>query len=156
MILLLESGKSKRSTVDSKVRTNPNLCALSFSRCVCSRACRTVLVHMYTHTHTHLHAQSAGGCLLFGERTWMLWNNFRVRLSAELHSPYVIEAQMVRGEGSGVSESRLEGDVTGAWSVVDCLGKKMRRKGLKTIMSKDWKWTWALTSAGHWPAESKT
>lgn len=154
MILLLENGKSKRSTVDSKVRTNPSLCSQLLQVCVLTHTSDCPCIYVYTHTHIcMLSLRAVAFCL---GRELGHWNNFRVRLSTELYTPYVMEAQIVRGEGSGVSEGRLEGDVTRAWSLVDCLGKKMRRKGLKTIMSKDWKWKWALTSIGHWPVESKT
>ena len=63
MVLLLDSGKSERSTVDSKVRNNLTY-ALSFPGCVCMSvyvcAYRNVYtyVYMYTHrcAHIHLHA----------------------------------------------------------------------------------------------------
>lgn len=72
MILLLENGKSKRSTVDSKVRTNPSLCSQLFQVCVLTHMSDCPYIYVYIHTHAHLHAQSTGSCLLFGERTWTL------------------------------------------------------------------------------------
>lgn len=51
LLLLLESGKSKRSTVDSKVRTNHPLMP-SFSGHVCM--CAYVVVSFYIHIHIHI------------------------------------------------------------------------------------------------------
>lgn len=52
-----------------------------------------------------------------------------------------------RGKWARLSESPLEGGVTRAWSLVDCLGKK-RAKEVKAIMSKDRKWRWAWQVLG--------
>lgn len=51
MILLLESGKSKRSTMDSKVRTNPSLCSQLFQVC-CAHPHVGLFLYVCIHTHT--------------------------------------------------------------------------------------------------------
>lgn len=137
MFLLLESGKSKRSTVDSKVRTTYPLCStlLDIYVCVFTYVC------MCRYIHTPLIYRMLPS--VWGDN---VDTPKQVELNADLHSTCVIEGRIVSGPGEWVLRvliSIIGREAPPGLAVCWVSVGKRRRRVMRIVWNQDWMWKWA-------------